>query len=68
MMLDYGVTFIDPKNTYVSGQASIGRDTIIYPNVSIEGGTVIGDGCTIRQERASPIRASGAASRFWTTA
>jgi bifunctional UDP-N-acetylglucosamine pyrophosphorylase/glucosamine-1-phosphate N-acetyltransferase len=48
MMLDYGVTFIDPKNTYVSGQANIGRDTIIYPNVSIEGSSVIGDGCTIR--------------------
>lgn len=48
MMLDYGVTFIDPKNTYVSGQANIGRDTIIYPNVTIEAGTVIGDGCTIR--------------------
>jgi bifunctional UDP-N-acetylglucosamine pyrophosphorylase/glucosamine-1-phosphate N-acetyltransferase len=48
MMLDYGVTFIDPKNTYVSEQASIGRDTIIYPNVMIEGETNIGDGCTIR--------------------
>jgi bifunctional UDP-N-acetylglucosamine pyrophosphorylase/glucosamine-1-phosphate N-acetyltransferase len=48
MMLDYGVTFIDPKNAYISEQASIGRDTIIYPNVSIEGASVIGDGCTIR--------------------
>jgi bifunctional UDP-N-acetylglucosamine pyrophosphorylase/glucosamine-1-phosphate N-acetyltransferase len=48
MMLDYGVTFIDPVNTYISEQASVGRDTIIYPNVSIEGASVIGDGCTIR--------------------
>ena len=48
MMIDYGVTFIDPKNTYVSERASIGRDTIIYPNVQIEGETSIGDGCTIR--------------------
>ncbi len=48
MMLDYGVTFIDPKNTYVSEQAGIGRDTVIYPNVTIEGDTRIGDGCTIR--------------------
>ena len=39
MMLDYGVTFIDPKNTYISEQASIGRDTVIYPNVTIEGET-----------------------------
>ncbi len=48
MMIDYGVTFIDPKNTYVSERASIGRDTVIYPNVHIEGDTSIGDGCTIR--------------------
>lgn len=48
MMLDYGVTFIDPKNTYISEQASVGRDTIIYPNVTIEGESNIGDGCTIR--------------------
>lgn len=48
LMLDYGVTFIDPKNTYVSERADIGRDTVIYPNVMIEGETKIGDGCTIR--------------------
>jgi bifunctional UDP-N-acetylglucosamine pyrophosphorylase/glucosamine-1-phosphate N-acetyltransferase len=48
LMLDYGVTFIDPKNVYISEQASIGRDTVIYPNVTIEGASVIGDGCTIR--------------------
>lgn len=48
MMLDYGVTFIDPKSAYISERASIGRDTVIYPNVTIEGETVIGDGCTIR--------------------
>jgi bifunctional UDP-N-acetylglucosamine pyrophosphorylase/glucosamine-1-phosphate N-acetyltransferase len=48
LMLDYGVTFVDPKTTYVSERAKIGRDTVIYPNVSIEGETEIGDGCTIR--------------------
>ncbi len=48
LMLDYGVTFIDPKNAYISERATIGRDTIIYPNVTIEGETTIGDGCLIR--------------------
>ncbi len=48
MMLDYGVTFIDPYNSYVSAEAQIGRDTVIFPNVSIEGTTEIGDGCIIR--------------------
>ncbi len=48
LMLDYGVTFIDPKNAYISERANIGRDTVIYPNVTIEGESEIGDGCTIR--------------------
>lgn len=48
LMLDYGVTFIDPKTAYISESAKIGRDTVIYPNVTIEGETEIGDGCTIR--------------------
>ena len=48
LMLDYGVTFIDPKNVYVSERARIGRDTVIYPNVTIEGESEIGDGCTLR--------------------
>jgi UDP-N-acetylglucosamine diphosphorylase/glucosamine-1-phosphate N-acetyltransferase len=48
LMLDYGVTFIDPKNAYISEQAVIGRDTVIYPNVRIEGESFVGDGTTIR--------------------
>jgi bifunctional UDP-N-acetylglucosamine pyrophosphorylase/glucosamine-1-phosphate N-acetyltransferase len=48
LMLDYGVTFIDPKNVYVSESAVIGRDTVVHPNVTIEGNSSIGDACTIR--------------------
>src|SRR4029079_16066783 len=48
LMLDYGVTFIDPTTAYISEQTSIGRDTIIHPNVTIEGRCEIGDGCEIR--------------------
>lgn len=48
LMLDYGVSFIDPKNTYVASTAKIGRDTTIFPGVTIEGKTEIGDGCVIR--------------------
>jgi len=48
LMLSEGVTFIDPETTYVGEFVSIGRDTVIYPNVSIEGATAIGEGCTIR--------------------
>jgi bifunctional UDP-N-acetylglucosamine pyrophosphorylase/glucosamine-1-phosphate N-acetyltransferase len=48
LMLDYGVTFLDPKNAYVSEASTIGRDTVVHPNVTIEGKTSIGDGCIIR--------------------
>jgi len=48
LMIESGVTFIDPSHAYISPEAQIGRDTIIHPNVTIEGKTVIGEGCVIR--------------------
>ncbi|HEX8473029.1 MAG TPA: bifunctional UDP-N-acetylglucosamine diphosphorylase/glucosamine-1-phosphate N-acetyltransferase GlmU [Pyrinomonadaceae bacterium] len=48
LMLDSGVTFIDPQHTYVSADAQIGRDTVVHPGAHIEGRTVIGEGCEIR--------------------
>lgn len=48
LMLDSGVTFIDPKSVYISSRAQIGRDTVIYPNVTVEGKSVIGESCVIR--------------------
>ena len=48
LMIEGGVTFIDPSHAYVSPQAEIGRDSIIYPGVSIEGHSVIGERCEIR--------------------
>lgn len=47
LMLEAGVTFIDPKSAYVGADVRIGRDTVIYPNVYLEGDTVIGDECEI---------------------
>ena len=49
LMLEAGVTFIDPSHTYISSQATIGRDCVIRPDVHIEGSTVIGEGCEIHQ-------------------
>jgi bifunctional UDP-N-acetylglucosamine pyrophosphorylase/glucosamine-1-phosphate N-acetyltransferase len=48
LMIESGVTFIDPSHTYISPEAEIGRDTIVYPNVAVEGKTVIGESCLIR--------------------
>ncbi len=48
LMLETGVTFIDPSNAYIGPDAQLGSDCIIYPGVSIEGKSVIGEGCVIR--------------------
>ena len=42
-----GVTLIDPSNTYISLNAKIGKDTIIYPGTNIQGDSVIGENCVI---------------------
>lgn len=48
LMIEGGVTFIDPSHAYISPEAEIGRDTVIHPDVTIEGNTVIGESCVIR--------------------
>lgn len=42
-----GVTIIDPSNTYIDAEVKIGIDTVIYPEVILEGNTVIGEDCVI---------------------
>ena len=47
-LLDSGVTFIDPAHAYVSREAQVGRDSIIHPDVHIEGNSIIGEECEIQ--------------------
>ncbi len=47
-LMNEGVTFIDPSHVYISAEAEIGRDCVIYPDVMIESATVVGDGSIIR--------------------
>ncbi|NSL52886.1 bifunctional UDP-N-acetylglucosamine diphosphorylase/glucosamine-1-phosphate N-acetyltransferase GlmU [Calidifontibacillus erzurumensis] len=42
-----GVTIIDPACTYISADAMIGRDSVIYPGTMIKGKTIIGSECII---------------------
>src|SRR5919202_1015287 len=49
LMLNSGVTVIDPQHTYVSPDAQIGRDTTLHPTVHVEGNPTIGEGCEIMQ-------------------
>jgi bifunctional UDP-N-acetylglucosamine pyrophosphorylase/glucosamine-1-phosphate N-acetyltransferase len=45
--LDQGVTMMDPETTYIESFVQIGRDTVLYPNVYLQGKTVIGENCRI---------------------
>lgn len=43
-----GVTIVDPDSTYIDDSVEIGRDTVIHPQVIIEGDSRIGANCEIR--------------------
>jgi bifunctional UDP-N-acetylglucosamine pyrophosphorylase/glucosamine-1-phosphate N-acetyltransferase len=45
--LDAGVTMIDPASTWIDAAVTIGKDTVLYPNVTLEGTTVIGEDCVL---------------------
>lgn len=47
LMLDSGVTLVDPESAYIDGSVSVGADTVVYPGCVIEGATIIGSGCEI---------------------
>jgi bifunctional UDP-N-acetylglucosamine pyrophosphorylase/glucosamine-1-phosphate N-acetyltransferase len=42
-----GVTLLDPATTYIQQDVFIGQDTVIHPQVVIEGNSRIGANCTI---------------------
>jgi bifunctional UDP-N-acetylglucosamine pyrophosphorylase/glucosamine-1-phosphate N-acetyltransferase len=43
-----GVTLLDAARTWIDPRARIGRDSVIWPDVIIEGETVLGRGCVVR--------------------
>ncbi len=45
--MESGVTIIDPVLTFISSEVLIGKDTIVYPLVFLEGKTTIGENCLI---------------------
>lgn len=47
--LDAGVVFIDLKMAYIDEGVKIGKGTVIYPCVVLEGDVEIGENCTIGQ-------------------
>jgi bifunctional UDP-N-acetylglucosamine pyrophosphorylase/glucosamine-1-phosphate N-acetyltransferase len=47
--LSKGVRFIDLKEAYIDEEVVIGKGTIVYPGVILEGPTVIGENCILGQ-------------------
>ena len=46
-LLSAGVSIVDPDNTWIEADVSIGRDTIIYPFSYVGAGATIGEGSRI---------------------
>ncbi|MGZ4809989.1 MAG: bifunctional UDP-N-acetylglucosamine diphosphorylase/glucosamine-1-phosphate N-acetyltransferase GlmU [Thermoanaerobaculia bacterium] len=46
-LMSNGVTFRNPSTVVIDSTVAIGADTVIYPFVTIEGMTQIGEGCVI---------------------
>ena len=46
-LMSEGVTFRNPATVVIDSTVSIGADTVVYPFVTIEGSTRIGEGCVI---------------------
>lgn len=42
-----GVTMIDPEQTYIEADVTIGADTVIWPGCVLRGNTSIGEGCLL---------------------
>ena len=42
-----GVTFIDPALAWISPDARIGRDTVVWPLTIMEGACTVGEGCQV---------------------
>ena len=45
--MEKGVMMINPESTYIGADVMIGNDVTLYPNIYLEGNTVIGDGTVV---------------------
>ena len=45
---DGGVTLLDPSRIWIDPRARVGQDTVIYPDVLIEGASALGPDCVVR--------------------
>jgi len=48
-LMDRGVTLMDPSSSWIDPRARVGRDTVIWPGVLIEGDSRVGQDCVVRR-------------------
>lgn len=46
-LMEAGVSIVDPASTWIGPDVVVGRDTVIHPNVHLEGKTCVGERCQI---------------------
>lgn len=46
-LMENGVIFMDPETTYIEENVQVGKDTLLYPTVILQGNTKIGEKCEI---------------------
>ena len=46
-LMEAGVTILDPASTYIEDAVTIGPDSVVYPQVVLEGATAIGSECVV---------------------
>ena len=46
-LMTEGVTFIDPAQAWIGPDASVGRDTVVWPQTHLIGACRIGEGCQL---------------------
>ena len=46
-LMEEGVILMDPEVTYVEDSVKVGKDTVLYPGVILQGKTIIGENCEI---------------------
>jgi bifunctional UDP-N-acetylglucosamine pyrophosphorylase/glucosamine-1-phosphate N-acetyltransferase len=46
-LMTAGVTIVDPATTWIQPDVVVGADTVLHPDVYLEGRTVVGSGCEI---------------------
>jgi bifunctional UDP-N-acetylglucosamine pyrophosphorylase/glucosamine-1-phosphate N-acetyltransferase len=44
-----GVTVLEPPRTRVDAEVEVGADTVLHPDVTLLGRTLVGEGCTLHQ-------------------